>query len=320
MKVAVLCGGRSYEREVSLRSGARVEEALRELGHEVDVIDTDPATSRTLAAGGYDCAFIALHGTGGEDGSIQELLELLGLPYTGSRPGPSQRAYDKARAKRTLIGAGQPTPEFVSLTSTALQEFGAADVLAEVSDTVGYPMVVKPASGGSALGIRFVADSADLPRALIAAMSYDKHVVLERYITGRELSVCIIGTDEPRALPAVGIEPRHAEYYDFESRYTPGETEFTCPASRISEAELARINEVSLASYAALDLSGFGRVDLIIDDEGTPWVLELNSIPGMTATSLLPLACEAAGLALTDVVAGLLEDAFDQHTVEIVQD
>lgn len=320
MKVAVLCGGRSYERAVSLRSGTRVEEALRELGHDAVVVDTDEHTARTLQQGGFDCAFVALHGKGGEDGSVQELLEMLGIPYTGSRPGPSHRAYDKALAKRTLRAAGLPTPDFISLTSTALQEYGATDALDEVADSVGYPLVAKPASGGSALGIRFVADAAELPRALVAAMSYDSHVVLERYVAGREVSVCVLGTDEPRALPPVRISPRHADYYDFESRYTHGETEFTCPARDLDDSELARIEKVALDSYRALDLSGFARADIIVDDEGSPWVLELNSIPGLTDTSIFPLACSAAALALSDVVAQLLADAFEQHSVEVVTD
>lgn len=309
MKLAVLCGGRSYERAVSLRSGAAVEEALRELGHEPQLIDTGPETSRQLSQGGFDCAFVALHGEGGEDGSVQELLDLLHIPYTGSRAGPSRGAYDKAHAKRVLLASGIPTPRFVSLAARALEEFGAADAVGEAVSDVGTPLVVKPSRGGSALGIRLVQDAADLPRALVAAMSYDRHVVIEQYVQGRELSACIVGTEQPRMLPPVRIRPRHADWYDFESRYTHGQTEFTCPADDVGDDEMQRVEQVALASYEALDLSGFGRVDMILSEDGTPWVLELNSIPGLTDTSLLPLAARTVGLALADIVRELLEDA-----------
>ncbi|MBC7644704.1 MAG: ATP-grasp domain-containing protein, partial [Thermoleophilia bacterium] len=194
MKVAVICGGSSYERVVSLRSGAAVADAARELGHDVVVIDSSPATSDELKRGKFDVAVIALHGKGGEDGHVQGLLELLNIPYTGSRPGPSQCAYEKARAKRMLIAANVPTPDFVSLTATALQEFGAGDALTEASETLGFPVVVKAASGGPAMGVRIVRDEAELPRAIVHAMSYDGHVLVEGAITGRELAVCLLGT------------------------------------------------------------------------------------------------------------------------------
>lgn len=312
MRVAVLCGGRSYERAVSLRSGAAAEEALRELGHEARLIDTGPDTSRQLAEGGFDCAVVALHGEGGEDGSIQELLEMLHIPYTGSRPGPSRGANDKAHAKRMLIAAEIPTPPFVSLAARALQEFGAADAVGEAVASIGTPLVVKPTSGGSALGIRLVRDPDELPRALVAAMSYDRHVLLERYVEGRELSACVVGTESPRVLPPVRIRPRNAEWYDFESRYTHGQTELVCPADDVSQEELERIERAALAAYRTLDLSGLGRVDIILDDAGVPWVLELNSIPGMTSTSLLPLAAAAAGLTMADILRELLDDALRQ--------
>jgi len=316
MRVAVLCGGRSFERAVSLRSGAAVEDALRELGHEPELIDTGPDTSRQLAVGGFDCAFVALHGEGGEDGAIQDLLELLHIPYTGARAAPSRGAYDKSHTKRVLIAAGLPTPPFVSLAARALQEFGAADAVSEAVDGVGLPLVVKPSTGGSALGIRLVSDAGELPRALVTAMSYAPHVLLERFVDGRELSINVLGTESPRTLPAVRIRPRQAEWYDFESRYTHGQTEFACPTDDVSDAELAEAERVALASYAALDLSGFGRVDIILDSDGVPWVLELNSIPGLTDTSLLPLAARTAGLELADVVRELLVDALREAAAE----
>lgn len=310
MKVAVLNGGRSHERAVSLRSGARVEHALRELGHEPDVIDVGRDTSRRLADDGFDVAFVALHGRGGEDGGIQALLELLGVAYTGSRPGPCEAAFDKARAKRLLRAAGVPTADFFTLTQTALEEYGAADALGQAREAIGFPLVVKPVHGGSALGVRFVDDDRELPRALIGAMSYDRHVLVERHVEGRELAVCVHGEgDAATALPAVHIRPRNAGWYDFESRYTAGETEFTCPPDEATGAELAEAERVALAAYRALSVSGFGRVDLILDAAGVPWVLELATVPGMTDTSLFPLACEAGGLPFPELVARLLDDA-----------
>lgn len=315
MKVAVLCGGRSFERQVSLRSGASVVQALRELGHDPVLVDAGPATARELQGGGFDCAFVALHGTGGEDGHVQGLLELLGIPYTGSRPGPSQLAHEKARAKRLLRAAGVSTPDFVSLTQVALQEFGAGDALAEAGESLGFPVIVKPATGGSAMGVRIALTAADLPRALVHALSYDDHVVVERFVDGRELAVCVLGTEQPRALPPIRIIPRRADHYDFESRYTHGETEFACPPTDLSERELAACTDAALRSCAALDLSGCARVDIILDDDGVPWVLEINSVPGMTDTSLLPMAARAAGLSLANVVGELVDDAMAQGVV-----
>jgi len=324
VKVAVLCGGRSHERAVSLRSGARVEEALGHLGHEAVLIDTGPDASRRLKEGSFDVAFIALHGRGGEDGTVQSLLDLLGIPYTGSRGGPCESAFDKARAKRIFSAAEVPTPKFLTLTQTALEEFGAADALDEARDAIGFPLVVKPARGGSALGVRFVNDERSLPRALVSAMSYDREVVVERHVAGRELAVAIIGGSgegdgargaaAARVLPAVEIVPRNADYFDYESRYEHGETEFTCPPTGFTDEELARVSDVALRAFEALDCSGLGRVDLLVDEHGTPWVLEVSPVPGLTTTSIVPLACAAAGTTFEAVIGDLLADAIAQGT------
>lgn len=315
MKIAVLFGGRSYERQVSIRSGERVEAALHELGHDAVPIDVDAQSTRKLVDAQVDCAFIALHGAGGEDGSIQELLESLQIPYTGSSPEASHIANDKALTKRMCQRLNIATPPFVSLTAAALQEYGAADALGDIVQSLEFPVVVKPASGGSALGIRFVDDASQLPRALFAALSYDKRVVVERYIHGRELSIGILGSGESTtALPAVRIAPKHADYYDFESRYTHGECEFTCPPTDLSNDELDEAIQLALDSYRCIGMSGFGRVDMIVDDAGTCWLLELNSIPGMTETSLLPLASEASGISFPQLVQRLVDDAMTHHT------
>lgn len=316
MKVAVLHGGRSHERAVSLRSGERVGEALRDLGHDAVLVDIGPETASELRDGGFDVAFVALHGRGGEDGTAQSLLELIGIPYTGTRAAQCEAAYDKARAKQLLLdGAGDaPTPPFVVLTETAIEEFGGAAVaLDQARSTIGFPLVVKPARGGSALGIRFVDDEAALPRALVSAMSYDRSVILERHVTGREIAVAMVerrGDDGGvEVLPPVEITPRHSDWFDYESRYEHGETEFTCPPVGLDDAVLARVEQVSRATWELLGLRGFARIDMIVDGDGTPWVLEAALVPGLTDTSLIPIACEAGGMDFDQLVAALLTDA-----------
>lgn len=310
MKVAVLCGGRSHERAVSLRSGERVSETLRELGHEPELVDVGPDTSRRLRDGAFDVAFIAMHGRGGEDGTAQSLLELLGIAYTGTRADACEATYDKTRAKRLFVAHDIATPAFIALSEAALEEFGAADALDEARDAIGYPLVVKPARGGSSLGVRFVEDDVALPRALISAMSYDRHVVVERHITGRELAIAVVQrADGIHALPPVEITPRNADWFDYESRYEHGETEFTCPPVGLDDATLARLEQTALAAWNALDLRGVARVDVMLDADGTPWVLEAALVPGFTDTSLMPLACEAGGISFADLVAELLRDA-----------
>lgn len=312
MRIAVLCGGASFERAVSLRSGSAVEHALRDLGHDPVVIDTGPGMSSALGDGQFDCAFIALHGAGGEDGSAQQVLELLGIPYTGSRPWPCEIAHDKVRAKRSMIAGGIFTPPFVALSAVAINEFGAGDVLPETIAELGLPVIVKPVHGGSSLGVRIARDAHELPRALVSALSWDTHVIVEQYISGRELSVVVLGTDEPRCLPPVRILPRHADHFDFDSRYSTGQTDFACPPVDVSDTELADVTHAALAAHEALDLSGWSRVDMILDADGTPWVLECNTVPGMTDTSLVPRAAIAAGLSSKELVAELIDDALEQ--------
>jgi D-alanine-D-alanine ligase len=313
-RVAVLCGGRSHERAVSLRTGARVEQALLALGHEPVLVDADDDLADRLRDGSFDAAFIALHGRGGEDDTVQTLCEELGLPYTGTRSGPCGAAFHKARAKRLLLAAGVPTPAFITFSEHAIEQFGAGDVRDEAAE-LGFPLVVKPARAGSSLGTRFVDDAAGLPRALIGAMSYDPQVLVERHVTGRELSVTVLEVEgEARVLPAVEIVPRHADWFDYESRYGHGETEFTCPPQDLAAEVLARVEDVARAAYEALDISGYGRVDLMLDEAGEPWVLEVSPVPGLTETSLVSVSCDAAGIALEQLVAGLLEDALQRAT------
>ncbi len=301
MRVAVLKGGRSLERQVSLKSGARVENALERLGHEVVAIDVGDDLVARLAAERPDLAFVALHGRDGEDGTVQELLEVMGIRYTGSGISACIRASDKVLAKHAMLDAGIPTPDFFAFSETAFRELGAAQALPAIEERLQYPIVVKPASQGSALGIKFARTAADVPGALVAAFSYDRKVLLERHIAGRDLAVSILeDAGGPRALPIVEAVPEQEDFYDFESRYEIGRTRFVCPAELDSEVA-GRAGEIALDVYRLLGCSGFARVDLMLGDEGL-FVLEVNPIPGLTETSLLPQAADAAGIGFDELI------------------
>jgi D-alanine-D-alanine ligase len=308
MNVAVLKGGRSLERTVSLRSGARVEDALHRLGHDVVAIDVGPDLVDRLLELQPDVAFVALHGRGGEDGTVQELLELIGVPYTASGPSACTRCMDKVVAKYEMRAAGLPTPDFYAFSQAAFEELGAARALPALEDRLDFPVVVKPAAQGSALGIKFARTAADVPAAIVAAFSYDTKVLLERYVEGRDLAVSVIdGPAGPEALPVVEAIPNEDDFYDFEARYEIGRTTFTCPADIGPEAT-ARAQELALAAYTTLGCSGFARVDLMLDNAtGELQLLEANAIPGLTDTSLLPLAAEAAGISFDRLIARIVE-------------
>jgi D-alanine-D-alanine ligase len=302
-RVAVLKGGRSLERSVSLRSGARVADALERLGHDVVEIDVAGDLMARLRDARPEVAFVAMHGRDGEDGTIQELLEIAGVPYTGSRPLACARATDKVMAKHLMVEAGIPTPDFFAFNETAFRDLGAADALPAIEERLEFPIVVKPAGGGSALGVKFARTAADVPAALVAAFSYDARVLLERHVAGRDLAVSILD-DEP--LPIVEAVPREEGFYDFEARYEIGRTEFTCPA-RLPEAVAERARELALATHRLLGCRGFSRVDLMLAADGELFVLEADPIPGLTETSLLPQAAEAAGIAFDALVGRILE-------------
>lgn len=306
MKVAVLKGGRSLERGVSLRSGARVEDALERLGHEVLALEADGELVRRLASGRPDVAFVALHGPGGEDGTAQELLEILDIPFTGPGVAACARCIDKVLAKHELRSAGVPTPDWFAFNETAFRELGAADALGDLEQRLGFPLVVKPSRGGSALGVRFAASWYEVPEALVSAFSYDERVLLERFVDGRELAVGVLGGE---ALPIVEAIPLAGDSYDFEARYEIGRTSFVCPAE-LTSGQADAVTERALAAYGALGCSGFSRVDLILGEEG-PQVLEVNAIPGLTETSLLPQAAEAAGMPFERLVERILELALE---------
>lgn len=302
-RVCVLQGGRSLERQVSLRSGARVQDALERLGHDVCSIDVGQDLVRRLRELRPDVCFVALHGRDGEDGTVQELLEVLGIPYTGSGVHACIRSADKVLAKHQMLDAGIPTPDFVAFTETAFKELGAADALEAIEERLSFPLVVKPADQGSALGIRYAADAAAVPAALLAAFSYSRKVLLERHVPGRDLAVSILGDE---ALPIVEAVPQDHGAYDFEARYEIGRTDFVCPAE-LDPDETRRAHELALKVHRTLGLRGFSRVDLLRDARtGELTVLEANVVPGLTGTSLLPQAAEAAGIAFDELIGRLV--------------
>jgi D-alanine-D-alanine ligase len=307
VRVAVLKGGRSLERQVSLRSGARVQDALERLGHEAIPIDVGSDLVAQLTTHRPDVAFVALHGSDGEDGTVQELLEVVGIPHTGSGISACIRASDKVLAKHAMRDRGIPTPDFYAFNETALGALGAAQALPAIEDRLQFPIVVKPARQGSALGIKFARSAADVPTALVAAFSYDRKVLLERYVEGRELAVSIVDENAvPVVLPIVEAVPEQEDFYDFEARYEIGRTRFVCPA-QIDVTVAARAGEIALETYGLLGCAGFARVDLMLESATSElFVLEVNPIPGLTETSLLPLAAEAAGISFDELVERVL--------------
>ncbi len=303
-RVAVLKGGTSLERQVSLRSGGRVEDALERLGHEVVAIDVGADLIRRLREARPDVAFIALHGRDGEDGTVQELLEVLGIPYTGSGPSACMRCIDKVLAKHAMRDAAIPTPDFFAFTETAFKELGAAEALGAIEERLTFPIVVKPADQGSALGIRFARTPEAVPGAIVGAFSYSSRVLLERHVHGRELAVSVLADE---ALPVVEAVPREEDFYDFSARYTIGRTSFVCPA-RLGDELTIRAQALALDVFTLLGCRGFARVDLMLEESTNDlFVLEANGIPGLTETSLLPQAAEAGGIEFDALVARLLE-------------
>jgi D-alanine-D-alanine ligase len=311
MKVAVLKGGRSLEREVSLRSAARVEDALGEAGHEAIGIDVGRDLVGRLREQHSDVVFIALHGPGGEDGTVQELLEILDLPYTGPGVAACALCMDKVAAKHEMRGADIPTPDWAAFNATAFRELGAADTLEEIEARLGFPLVIKPASQGSSLGVEFAATREEVPEALLAAFSYDDRVLLERYVKGRELAVSVLSGDP---LPIVEAIPREEDFFNFEARYEIGRTDYVCPAE-LAEDETRRVQELATRTYEALGCTGFARVDLMLGGDG-PQMLEVNAIPGLTDTSLFPMAAEAAGIDFTELVERILASARERPASE----
>lgn len=307
-RVVVLAGGLSHERDVSLRSGRRVAEALRETGTEVDERDVDASLLPALRSEPPACVLPLLHGETGEDGALREVFEMLGVPYVGSVPAACRAAFDKPVAKAVVAREGIHTPEAVALPHETFRELGATAVMDAIVASVGLPLIVKPAKGGSALGCTVVREAGDLPGAMVNAFAYGDTALVERLVVGREVAVPVVDTgDGPQALPVVEIRP-DGGVYDYTARYTAGSTEFEVPAKLDDElaAECAR---VAVAAHQALGLRDLSRSDLMIDEDGTVWFLEVNVAPGLTETSTVPLAVQAAGLDLGQLMATLVRQA-----------
>ena len=306
--VAVLAGGISHERDVSLRSGRRVADSLAEHGIEVTIRDPDAGLLGFLAETRPDVVWPALHGASGEDGSLRSLLDAIGIPYVGSRPGGARLAWDKPTAKTLVSRVGVSTPRSITLPRDTFRELGAASVLDSLTDFLPVPLVVKPARGGSAQGVSIVTDAAELPRAMVDAYTYCDVALIERQVVGTEIAVGIIDSgDGPVALPAVEIEPLSG-VYSFEARYNAGETRFFTPA-RLDESVATAAADAAIAAHSALGLRHLSRVDMIVDASGEAQFLEANVLPGLTETSLMPLALEAAGHDLGWVYQALAEAA-----------
>jgi len=293
-RVVVLAGGISHERDISLRSGRQVADALAAHGLQVQLRDPDASLLPALIAEPPEVIWPTLHGASGEDGALRSLLEFLGLPYVGSSASATRLAWDKPTAKSLVGRAGVPTPHSIALTRDAFRELGAESVLDVVRGELPPPVAVKPAQGGSAQGVSLVDTDEELRRAMVLAYTYCDVALIEQRISGTEICIGIIDTgDGPVALPPVEIEPLSG-FYDFEARYNAGATRFYAPA-RIDSAVADRATQVALWAHAALGLRHLSRIDLIVDGAGTPWFLEASVMPGLTETSTLALALDAAG-------------------------
>ncbi len=295
-KVAVLMGGPSSEREISLLSGNAVLKAMQSRGVDAHAFDPAERSLATLATEGFKRAFIALHGRFGEDGTVQGALETMAIPYTGSGVMASALAMDKWRTKMIWLQAGLPTPRYLVLTAEADWKLVARDI--------GLPLIVKPAREGSTIGISKVTVVEELPRAYADAARHDTLVLAEQFIAGREVTASILGD---KALPVIRIEAPDGNY-DYQNKYFSDETRYYCPSGLPLELEKG-IQSISLEAFRLLDCRGWGRADLMIDATGKPWLLEMNTSPGMTAHSLVPMAAREAGLSFEDLVMSILDAA-----------
>lgn len=299
-RVGVLYGGHSAEREVSLMSGQNVYEALRQEGVDAHLFDTGKHSLADLADAGFDRVFIALHGRYGEDGTVQGALEILGLPYTGSGPLASSLAMDKVMTKKVWLHEGLPTPAYVVLDSD--------ENLEQVAGQLGLPLIVKPPHEGSTLGLTRVDQSKDFAAAYALSAQYDAVVMAEQYIAGRELTVPVLGKGaHARALPIIEIKAPGGNY-DYEHKYISNATQYICPAE-LDTALSESIQRIAEQAYVALGCEGWGRADFMLDESGQPWLLEMNTSPGMTSTSLVPMSAAAIGMSYAQLCLAILSDA-----------
>ena len=312
-RIAVIAGGRSSEAEVSRTSAAQVIRALRARGHICAGVELDEELWEALRAGSYDVAFLALHGRNGEDGVVQGVCELAGVPYTGSGVLASALCFNKALAKRVLIASGIDTPPW-RVVNRNLPRDSALTEMAAAADALGMPLVVKPNRSGSTIGLTIVRDRHDLKRAFDDAAWHDD-VLCERFVEGMEITIGILGHNPPRALPTLEIIS-HRPLYDYAAKYTVGESEHIIPA-RLPEEQNRAAQEAALDAHAALGCRAVSRVDVIVDADGTPWVLEVNTIPGLTEISLLPDAARADGVDFGELCQLLVDDALMRHREQL---
>lgn len=312
-RIAVLAGGLSPERDVSLRSGRRVAEALREAAGNWEIVelDVDGDLLRHLRDVQPDAVIPLLHGAAGEDGALRDVLASLGMAFVGTTAARARLAFDKPVAKALIADSGLSTPGCLSLPQSTFRELGASEVLPLVANHLGLPVVVKPTRGGSALGSSVVRKTDDFPAAMVGAFAYGDVALIERLVEGTEIAVCVLDLGgEPIALPPIEIVPPHG-LYDYHARYTAGTTEFFLPA-RIDDDARHRCAQMALTVHRALGLRDWSRTDLIIDQAGTPWFLEVNVAPGMTETSLYPQCLTAAGYTVGHAMRSLVEQAIDR--------
>jgi D-alanine-D-alanine ligase len=299
-KVGVLYGGRSAEREVSIMSGTGVHAALCGQGVNAHLFDTGTGSLGDLAAQQFDRIFIALHGRYGEDGTLQGALELLGIPYTGSGPMASSLAMDKVMTKRVWLEASLPTPGYRTLTDVS--EVNAAAL------ALSLPLMMKAPHEGSTLGIVKATEAAELTNAYKVAAQYDEVVLAEQFVAGRELTVALLGRGkDARALPVIEIVAPQGNY-DYQHKYFSDDTQYLCPAP-LEQTLAAEIAEISVRAYRALGCEGWGRADLMLDQNNRPWLLEMNTSPGMTGHSLVPMAAKAIGMSYPELCMQILKDA-----------
>ncbi len=302
-KIGVLAGGLSSERDISLKTGRNIFESLKRSGYNADFIDVGVDLLEKIRS--VDIAFLALHGRFGEDGTVQGMLELLKIPYTGSGVLSSAVVLDKILSKKIFIQENIPTPPFIELDlNDPIPELDGLNE--EIGVKTGYPLVVKPNSEGSTIGIKTIYDSSQLEDGIMEAARYDKRILLEKYIKGRELTVGIIGL-EPETLPIIEIKPKSG-FFDFDSKYKNNLTEYIIPAD-LEKGIAENIMEISMNCHKILGCSGISRVDFILDSAGTPYVLEINTMPGMTSTSLVPMAASAVGISFDLLVEIILDSA-----------
>jgi len=304
----VLRGGKSAERDVSLRSGAQVAKALRGRGHDVTEVDLDAGTWDVLRDGAFECVFNALHGRLGEDGTVQGMLELLGLPYTGSGVLASALCMDKARAGKVMAAIGLHVPEFEELES---KEGVAADVVERLVSKFGLPLVIKPVREGSTIGLTIARDEDAVASGLVLAGLYDRRVLVQRFAAGTEVTIGVLATPQLQVLPTLEIVSENP-VYDYDAKYTAGKSHHIIPA-RIPEPSRATASEAAARAFTELGCSGMARVDIIVGSDGTPWVLEVNTVPGLTELSLLPDAARAADIAFDDLCQRLVDHAVGRH-------